>query len=103
MNRAYPALLHGALRHRVLVIATAVLDLFGAIALVPRLGVDLIPPFAQGEFSFEIQLPEGTPLEVTDRVAAIIGEHLADENDVESYSTIAGGAGLSLTSTGTDG
>jgi HAE1 family hydrophobic/amphiphilic exporter-1 len=103
LSRAYPALLHGALRHRALVIVTAVLALVGAFALVPKLGVDLIPPFAQGEFSFEIQLPEGTPLEVTDRVAAGIGEELADADDVESYSTIAGGAGLSLTSTGTEG
>ena len=103
VNSAYPTLLRAALRHRALVLAAAVAALVGAAMLVPRLGVDLIPPFAQGEFSFELELPEGTPLEVTDRIAAEVSAGLADEPDVESYSVITGGAALSLTSTGAEG
>jgi len=103
VNNAYPALLRGALRHRLLVLACAVLAFLGAASLAPKLGMDLIPPFAQGEFSFELELPEGTPLEVTDRTATEIAEVLAEENTVESYSTIVGGAALSLTSTAAEG
>ncbi len=102
-NAAYPGILRGALNHRFGVIALAVLGLVAALWVVPRLGMDLIPPFAQGEFSFELELPEGTPLEITDRVASTVAETLAQEDAVESYSTISGGAALSLTSTGVEG
>ena len=75
----------------------------GSLALVPSLGVDLIPPFSQGEFSFKVQLPEGTPLEVTDRFVASLSGLLEEDETVESFSSIAGGAGLSLAATGTEG
>ncbi len=100
---AYPRLLGAALRHRLLVLSIAVAALAATMMLVPGLGVDLIPPFAQGEFSIEIQLPEGTPLEVTDRIVAELAAGLTEEPNIESYSTIAGGAGLSLTATGSEG
>jgi len=99
----YPRVLHGALRHRLLVITTATAAFAGSIALVPSLGVDLIPPFAQGEFAFKVQLPEGTPLEVTDRFIASLSDLLEEDETVESFSSIAGGAGLSLAATGTEG
>ena len=41
-----------------------------AVALFGTLGGELIPPLAQGEFSFEVKMPEGTPLERTDAVVA---------------------------------
>ena len=100
---AYPRLLRAALRHRLLVVATAAAAFIGSLALVPTLGVDLIPPFAQGEFSFKVELPEGTPLEVTDRFVASLSALLESDPGVESFSSIAGGAGLSLAATGTEG
>jgi len=103
LTAAYPRLLRTALDHRLAVVAVATAAFAGAIALVPSLGVDLIPPFAQGEFSFKIQLPEGTPLEVTDRFVASLSDLLEDDPHVESFSSIAGGAGLSLAATGTEG
>jgi len=99
----YPGVLRFALLHRPGVLAAALLLLVGSLAMVPRLGVDLIPPFSQGEFAFRVQLPEGTPLEVTDRFLASAAEVLRDEADVESFSTIAGGTALTLASTGTEG
>jgi len=99
----YPRVLKSALRHRLLVIATATAAFAGSIALVPSLGVDLIPPFAQGEFAFKVQLPEGTPLEVTDRFIASLSDLLEKDETIESFSSIAGGAGLSLAATGTEG
>jgi len=99
----YPKVLQGALHHRLLVLATAALAFAGSVALVPSLGVDLIPPFAQGEFAFKVQLPEGTPLEVTDRFIGSLSDLLEGDETVESFSSIAGGAGLSLAATGTEG
>ncbi|MEE4272648.1 MAG: efflux RND transporter permease subunit [Thermoanaerobaculales bacterium] len=103
ITAAYPRLLETALRHRLAVIAVAVLAFAGSVSLVPKLGMDLIPPFSQGEFSFKVQLPEGTPLEVTDRFIASLSDLLDEDATVESFSSIAGGAGLSLAATGTEG
>jgi HAE1 family hydrophobic/amphiphilic exporter-1 len=101
--RGYPGMLDGALRHRLLVLTLALAAFVATAAVVPRLGVDLVPPFAQGEFWFQIELPEGTPLEVTDSVAAEVGKVLEDEPMVESYSSITGGSGMLLAATGTEG
>jgi HAE1 family hydrophobic/amphiphilic exporter-1 len=103
VERLYPRLLDGALANRTLVIALAAIAFAGAAALAPHLGVDLIPDFAQGEFGFSVTMPEGVPLEVTDRVLAEAGQELEDDPAVESFSTIAGGAGLSLAATGAEG
>jgi len=99
----YPRLLRWSLAHRGLVVLVALLALGGTIALVPSLGVDLIPPLAQGEFGFRVELPEGTPLDATDRFLAGVQEGLADDPRVESVAVLTGGAGLSLTRTGSEG
>ncbi|MCP4662657.1 MAG: efflux RND transporter permease subunit, partial [bacterium] len=99
----YPRLLVRALRARWVVVAMSFLLFAGAVYLVPTLGLDLIPPLSQGEFSFRVELPEGTPLDGTDGFIAGIEEVLAEDPRVESYSAIAGGAGLSLATTGTEG
>ena len=99
----YPRLLRSALRARPVVLVLALAVFAGAVALVPGLGLDLIPTISQGEFSFRIELPEGTPLSVTDRFVNDVQSVLEDEERVASFSSISGGAGLSLASTGTEG
>jgi len=99
----YPVMLRGALRARFAVLAVALLLFGSSLVLLPRLGLDLIPQFSQGEFSFSIVLPEGTPLEITDRFVAEIQSVLEDEPRVEAFTSISGGVGLSLTRTGTEG
>ena len=100
---AYPRVLRGALRARVVVLAIVLVAFAGSIWMIPRLGFDLVPTLSQGEFSFLVELPEGTPLEITDRFINDV-ESVLDGNDlVASYSSMAGGRGLSLTNTGTEG
>lgn len=65
---AYEKLLRVSLRAKALVLATAFILAAGAIALVPRLGMELIPTLSQGEFSVEVTLPAGSPLASTDAV-----------------------------------
>jgi HAE1 family hydrophobic/amphiphilic exporter-1 len=103
VGRAYPVLLDRALRARWAVLAVAFVAFGASLLLVPTLGVDLIPAFSQGEFSFEVALPEGTPLAVTDRFLAGVQSILEGDERVASYSSVAGGVGLSLTKTGTEG
>ncbi len=100
---AYPGLLGWCLRSRAVVLSVALLAFAGSLVVLRGLGLDLIPSFTQGEFSFQIELPEGTPLESTDRFVQGVQSVLKDVPDVDAYSSIVGGAGLSLTRTGTEG
>ena len=63
----YPALLRWSLQHRAAVVFSALLIFAGAMALVPRLGTELIPQLSQGEFNVDLRLPPGAPLTETDR------------------------------------
>ncbi|MGH9458560.1 MAG: efflux RND transporter permease subunit, partial [Thermoanaerobaculia bacterium] len=101
--RIYPILLRRALAARWSVLGVVALLFAIAVALVPYLGVDLIPAFTQGEFHFRVELPEGTPIETTDRFVADVASVLHDYPEVASWSTISGGAGLTLSNTGTEG
>ena len=103
VTRAYPKLLGLSLRARPLVLAVALLAFVAAVWMVPQLGLNLIPSFSQGEFSFQVELPEGTPLEVTDRFIADIQSGLQEDVRVASFSSLAGGAGQALSQTGTEG
>jgi HAE1 family hydrophobic/amphiphilic exporter-1 len=64
----YPLVIRWALGHRRVVILSS-LGLFAlSVALVPLIGVELIPQLSQGEFRVELRLPPGSPLETTDEV-----------------------------------
>jgi HAE1 family hydrophobic/amphiphilic exporter-1 len=54
------------------------------------IGQELIPPFSQGEFSFNVLLPEGSPLEATDKKMVYMEELTEDFPEVESYFTSVG-------------
>lgn len=103
IQSSYPSLLRRCLQARGVVVAVVVGVFAVAVFAGTRLGLDLIPAFSQGEFLFRIELPVGTPLEVTDRYVSEVQRVLEDEESVASYSSIAGGAGLSLSNTGTEG
>jgi hydrophobic/amphiphilic exporter-1 (mainly G- bacteria), HAE1 family len=64
--RVYAPLLAGSLQHRWLVLLIAAAAFASSIALVPRLGYELLPQLAQGEFSVQVRLPAGAPLAETD-------------------------------------
>jgi HAE1 family hydrophobic/amphiphilic exporter-1 len=101
--RGYPVLLRWALRSPGTVLGFAGLAFLGSLLLGRNLGFDLIPSFSQGEFSYLIELPEGTPLEATDRFVQDVQTVVQDDPRVASVSSTIGGAGLSLARTGTEG
>ncbi len=63
----YPTMLRWSLNHRGAVILAALAIFVSTMALVPRLGTELIPQLSQGEFNVDLRLPPGAPLEETDR------------------------------------
>lgn len=87
----YNRLLAASLRHPVHapVIALILVILISGL-IVPRLGLDLIPTMAQGEFFIDIRLPVGTPLEGTSATIMRIESILQGIEEVESVSSIIG-------------
>ena len=75
--------LRSALRHRLAVLTLALLLAGGAVLLWPRLGSELVPPLARGEFTLALEMPEGTPLTHTDAVIADV------EDDIRRLPGIA--------------
>ncbi len=72
---------------------TAMMALFiASVAAAPFVGREMIPQFSQGEFSFAVQMPEGTPLESTDARLVRMEEIAAAEPGVESYFASVGTA-----------
>lgn len=90
LEERYLPLLGWALDHRAPVVLAA-LGLFGfSLVLIQRMGVELIPPFAQGEFSAELRLSPGTPLAQTDAVLRSVQARLAEDPRLSARYTVAG-------------
>ena len=87
--RRYPGTLESALDRRWIVLGVAFLLLGLSVAAVPLLGTRLVPDLAQGQFAFQLRLPEGTPLESTaDLVSRLESELLDDPAFERIFSTI---------------
>ncbi len=86
----YPALLRWSLQHRAAVVFSALLIFAGAMALVPRLGTELIPQLSQGEFNVDLRLPPGAPLAETDRAIQAAQRATIDIDVVALDYSVAG-------------
>ncbi|TKB02217.1 efflux RND transporter permease subunit [Alteromonas portus] len=78
---AYEKLLRISLRAKALVLAIAFVLAAGAVLLIPRLGMELIPTLSQGEFSVEVSLPAGSPLARTDAIISELAAVAVNNND----------------------
>jgi Cation/multidrug efflux pump len=67
VTRAYRSVLPGVLRHRTAVLVVAVLLFVGSAVFATRLGNEFLPQVDDGRFRVSIELPVGTPVDVTNR------------------------------------
>jgi len=88
--RGYPRLVEHALSHRAVVLSGSAAILFVSLLGARTLGIELIPNLAQGEYFFDVELKEGTPLESTDRVLDEIGTRAGATPGVAQYFTSTG-------------
>ncbi|ADN76696.1 acriflavin resistance protein [Ferrimonas balearica DSM 9799] len=90
----YPHLLALALRQRAVTLLLALAITGTATALLPRLGMELIPPMNQGEFYLEVQLPPGTDVRRTDEVLNRLAQSILSDPAVHHAYSQAGSAAL---------
>jgi len=86
----YPGLLKWSLQHRPSVILVSLILFLASMALVPRLGTELIPQFSQGEFTANLRLPPGMPLAETDKAIQSAQRVAAAIDAVELNYSVAG-------------
>lgn len=89
-ERKYTSLLNWSLNHKALVLVSAFLIFAGSMALVPKIGIELIPQLSQGEFSVEFKLPPGTPIEKTDQALRSVQNTAKDYDGVRTTFAVAG-------------
>ncbi len=93
-RRGYRRAVVGALDHRAAVVASVVVLFALSVLGLRTLGSDLIPPLTQGELQFDLELPEGTPIEHTDAMVARLETEIAGAPFVETvYSNVGVDAG----------
>ena len=90
LSSRYPIFLGWALNRKGVILVIAFGLLAGTVWMVPRLGIELIPQMAQGEFNVEFKLQPGTPLEQTDRVLARLQQAALSVDDIETSFAVAG-------------
>jgi multidrug efflux pump subunit AcrB len=82
-------------RRRLLFLGGLAALLLAALAFVPLrwVRVKMLPFDNKSEFQVIVDMPEGTPLEVTTRVAQELGSYLAGQAEVVNYQIYAGTSG----------
>ncbi len=100
VNDAYPRGLRWSLDHKGAVFGFTLASALLAALIVGHLGGELIPPMSQGEFSFEIQMPEGAPLERTDSILKQVEARVQEMPTVASVFSSVGGSQKNQFSTG---
>jgi len=88
--RVYAPLLQWSLSHRGVIVGGAVVVFASTMMLIPRLGTELIPQLSQGEFSVDLRLSPGTPLQETDRAIRAAQAVTDDIDSVELSYSVAG-------------
>jgi HAE1 family hydrophobic/amphiphilic exporter-1 len=86
----YPGLLRWSLEHRWTVVVAAAVIFVGSMALIPRLGTELIPQFSQGEFDVDLRLSPGAPLYETDQAIQMAQRAASEIEAVELNYSVAG-------------
>jgi HAE1 family hydrophobic/amphiphilic exporter-1 len=92
LSGAYPRRLLWALNNKASVIGFSLFLSVVAGILCFQVGAELIPPLTQGEFAFEIRLPEGKPLQETDRLLSDIEGKVAAYAQVQTVFSSVGGS-----------
>jgi hydrophobic/amphiphilic exporter-1 (mainly G- bacteria), HAE1 family len=100
ISEFYHRLLNSSLNRAGLTLLIGFALFFGSLFAVRSLGTELIPKLSEGEFFFEVKLPEGASLAATDRTIKVMEAAAAKESSVDRFYATVGSrlvsGGLSL-------
>lgn len=90
LDARYRTALGWALGHRKTVVAGAAVLFIASVSLVPLMGSEFTPRIDIGDFTVNLELPPGTPLAETDRVAQEVEKALREEPEIITLATTVG-------------
>lgn len=90
LQRFYVKLLHGSLRHRWLVLLSAILLFGGGVMILRSLGMELLPKMDGGDSFVTVETPSGSSLDETERVVREVEGIIQEEAELERFSTQIG-------------
>ena len=96
VNRGYCGVIQWALKHRGMVIVSAVVILIASFSLLSILGTEFMPSVDQGNFNINISLPVGTNLEVTQQTIKNIEEVVGEVPEIKNIFTTVGGSSANM-------
>ena len=94
LKRRYARTLDWTLRHPRQIIGLSAAMLVVALSLVPLMGREFLPPFNEGTFNINANLPPGTSLAESNRIGEIIEAQLHEVPEVVSTTRRTGRAEL---------
>jgi hydrophobic/amphiphilic exporter-1 (mainly G- bacteria), HAE1 family len=93
VEQAYGRIVRWALGHRAATIGLAVLALVASFVLVSRVKAEFIPPEDRAQFELQVELPIGSALETTNKVAEAIAADIRKTAPgvKNTFTTVSGG------------
>ncbi|MBI4475160.1 MAG: efflux RND transporter permease subunit, partial [Acidobacteria bacterium] len=94
LKRRYSRTLNWSLQRPYQIISASTLMLLIAVAVIPLMGREFLPPFNEGTLNINITLPPGTSLAESNRIGTIVEESLHRTPEVVSTTRRTGRAEL---------
>jgi len=89
-NRFYKKIITWALSHRIATLGLALIILAGSVALVPKVGTELMPTQDEGMFTIDVKLPEGSTFDKTVEVIKTIEDEALNQSEVDIVTSTIG-------------
>jgi multidrug efflux pump subunit AcrB len=90
ISGTYGKLLHVALRHPAVTLTITCLLFIGSLLLFSVVGFSLFPKSEKPQFLINIEMPNGTGIYATDKVARYVEQELKKEADIKHFTTNVG-------------
>ncbi|MGV2621313.1 UNVERIFIED_CONTAM: efflux RND transporter permease subunit [Halobacillus marinus] len=93
VNDVYRSVLRWVLKFRKTTLAITTALIAAAIAVIPFIGTEFIPPSDQGQVEIQVEMPAGTSLSETESVTNQVDEQIAKFKDIVDVSYLSIGSG----------
>ncbi len=93
--KVYDKFIRFALRRRKSIIASVMLVFVISMVVLMNLGMTMMPASDEGNINVSIELPKGSVLEETNRIAAIVESRFSENEYVDTIATTVGGGSMS--------
>jgi len=106
LDHGYRGLLKWSLGHKWLVVISGNLILLASLAITPFMNFEFMPAQDQGQFDVTIEMPIGTNVDETNRIATLVETRIMDKKkypEVDSVFTTVGSAGATVMGTSSTG